>query len=63
MSWDQCQDYFLLDETRRGALREDLQGRRHEIEMGTKLTQGEGQRTEALERQHLHEFTVGFESC
>lgn len=22
MSWDQCQDYFLLDETRRGALRE-----------------------------------------
>lgn len=59
MSWDQCQDYFLLDETRRGALREDKKGRRHEIEMEV----GEGQRTEARQRQHLHEFTVGFESC
>ena len=55
MSWDQYQDYFLLDETRRGALREDLKGRRHEIEMGTKLTEGEDQWVEAL-REALSEI-------
>ena len=37
--------------------------RRHEIQRDTKLIQGEGHRTEALERQHEHEFTVVFESC
>lgn len=88
----------LLDETRRGALRQDLHGKkaRDPIQRDTKLTQGEGVRpevleqhrdhcgiirveyatsllrhaaqgegqwTEALEREPINEYTVGFEPC